>query len=244
MAPPAILVLLIVIALPLGWLASEFSRHRALRIALGIAAIASSMGVAYVVASVVGDLARLNYNTSYGGASKDLVDTTIAEIEDGNIERVMKVLRRLNLDYHPTYENRANYDELVSAAVSEMKGEHDLTGTKWDASPFTRDTWVGHWEDDSGFWIVIHDGIQDLDIVRSGDDMPKMSNVTPSDDLRGLTFSEGDRWRNELTLKNKYEAKHVSREADTGKIRRTDTLHKLIRATPKQRAFTQRKPQD
>jgi len=198
------------------------------------------MGVAYLV----GHLSHLNYNAWYGDASKDLVDTTITEIEDGNIERVMKVLRRLNLDYQPTYENRANYDELVSAAVSEMKGERDLSGTKWDASPFTLATWVGHWENDSGFWMVIDGGIRNLDIARSGDDMPKMTNVTVSDDRRELTFNEGDRWRHELTLTSKYEAKHVWRETETGNVWQTDALHKLIRATPAQRAFTERKPDD
>ncbi len=64
----------------------------------------------------------------------------------------MSVLRRLNLDYHPTYENRANYDELVKEAVSLMKGDFELQGTKWDTGPFTRETWLGHWQDDSNYY--------------------------------------------------------------------------------------------
>ena len=95
MAPQAFIVLLIVIALPIAWFASEFGKRRAVRIALGLAAIASAMGVAYLV----GHISQFNYNAWYGGASKNLVDTTIKEIEDGNIDRVMSVLRRLNLDY-------------------------------------------------------------------------------------------------------------------------------------------------
>ena len=121
MTPLGALVLLVVIALPILWCASEFSRYRLLRITLGIAAIASSIGVAYIAGQIV----RLNYNAWYGHASKELVNTTIAEIEDGNIEGVLDVLRRLNLDYQPTYENRAHYDELVNAAVAEMKGDHE-----------------------------------------------------------------------------------------------------------------------
>ncbi len=150
----------------------------------------------------------------------------------------MSVLRRLNLDYQPTYENRANYDELVNEAVSQMKGDSELQGTKWDTSPFTRETWLGHWQNDTGFWIVI-DHIIGFDIVRSGDNMPKMTNVVISDDSRTITFTEGDQWRHELRLANKYEATHVWRHLDNDQVWQTDTLHKLIRATPDQRAFTQ-----
>lgn len=120
MAPQAVIVLLIVIALPVVWLASEFGDRRALRITLGIAAIVSAMGVAYLV----GHLSRWNYNAWYGGASKDLVDTTVTQIH-------------------------------------------------------------------------------------------------------------------ELTLKNKYEATHVWYDMTNSRVWQTDTLHKLRRATPEQRAFTQ-----
>lgn len=190
------------------------------------------------VAYLVGHLSQINYNAWYGGASKDLVDTTISEIEDGNIDRVMSVLRRLNLDYQPTYENRAHYDELVKDAVAEMKGDHDVKGTKWDTSPFSRDTWLGHWENNAGFWIVINHVI-DLDIVRSGDNMPKMTNVSLSNDFKTLTFTEGDQWQHELTLTNKYEAIHVWRDSADNSRWKTEVLHKLIRATPAQREFTQ-----
>lgn len=234
MAPQAVIVLLIVIALPIAWFASEFGKRRPLRITLGIAAILSAMGVAYLV----GHLSRWNYNAWYGGASKDLVATTVTQIEDGNIDRVMSVLRRLNLDYRPTYENRAHYDELVREAIAQMNGDGELQGTKWHTSAFTRDTWLGHWENGTGFWIVINH-IRDFDIVRSGDNMPRMANVNLSDDFKSLTFTEGDRWRHELTLKNKYEATHVWHDRTNRSVWRTDTLHKLRRATLEQRSFTQ-----
>jgi hypothetical protein len=227
-------VLLIVVALPVAWLAAEFGNRRPLRIALGVGAIASAMGVAYIV----GHLSQFTYNASYGGASKDLVQTTVAQIEDGNIDRAMSVLRRLNLDYRPTYENRAHYEELVKEAVSEMKGDHKLQNTKWQTSPFGRETWLGHSENDTGFWIVIHTS---LDIVRSGDNFPKLANAAMSDNFATLTFTEGDQWRHELTLKNKYEATHVWRDLKNGNVWQTKTLHKLRRATPEQRAFTEQK---
>jgi hypothetical protein len=232
--PQALIVLLIVVALPVAWFASEFGERRRLRIVLGIAAIGAAMGGA----CVFGYLSRLNYNAWYGRASKELVETAVTQIEDGNSDRVMSVLRRLNRDYQPTYENRAHYDEPVDDAVSQMKGNDDLHGTKWDMSPFTPDTWHGHWENDTGFWIVIRD-TADFDIVRSGDDMPKMTDVVISEDCRSLAFSEGDQWRHELSLRNKYEATHVWRDLKDDSVWQTDTLHRLRRATPQERAFTE-----
>lgn len=239
----AMIIPLILIALPIAWLVSEFGQRRTLRIALGLATIVTPMVVAYHL----GGMSRLSYNIWYGAASKDLIDTTVTQIEDGNIDRVMSVLRRLNLDYQPTYENRAHYDEQVREAVSQMKGTHELQDTKWEPSPFTRDTWLGHWENDTGFWIVVNHK-RDLDaagptldvaVVLYGDDMPEMTNLEATDEFRTLSFTEGDRWRHELTLNNKYEATHVRRDLANNSVWRTDTLHKLRRTTPDERAFTQ-----
>ncbi len=179
-----------------------------------------------------------NYNAWYGSASKDLIDTTITQIEDGNIDHVMSVLRRLNLDYHPTYENRANYDELVKEAVSLMKGDFELQGTKWDTGPFTRETWLGHWQDDSNYWIVITQ-LADAGIVQSGENFPKIRDFVVSADFKKITFAGGDQWLHELRLVNKYEALHVWRHLNDGKVWKVNSLHKLIRATSAQRQFTQ-----
>jgi hypothetical protein len=235
-APLGYLILFLVIGLPMAWLAFEFSTRRGLRIAVGLAAVASAMGVAYIV----DHLSQFNYNAWYGGASKDLVDTVISEVEDGNLDRVMSVLRRLNLDYQPTYQNRARYDELVNEAVTQMKGDHDLVNTKWDTSPFTRDTWVGHWEDDTGYWIVIN-WLGKFDIARSGDNMTAISDVSISDDRRNLAFAEGDRWRHELTLTDKCTATHVWLDLTDNSVWQINTIHKLRRATPAERAFTKQK---
>jgi hypothetical protein len=232
LSPFVYLVLLTVIALPIAWFISEFSNRRALRIVLGIIAIASTMGVSYIV----GHLYEMSYNAWYGSASKDLVDTTISEIEDGKIDRVMKVLRGLDLQYRPTYQNRANYDELVREAVIRMKGNDELEKGKWDVLSFSKDTWRGHWENDTGFWIVISHGLE-LDIVRSGSSGEKMTDVTLSDDFRKLTFREDQQWLHELTLTNKYEAVHLWRDVAGKSVRDIDTLHKLIRATPSHKEF-------
>ena len=232
---PVLFAFFVVIALPVAWLAFEFTDRRGVRIGFGIASLLAMFGIAVVA----GETNRFNYNAWYGGASKALIDTTITEIEDGNLDRVVKVLRRLNLDYRPTYENRAHYDELVEAAVTEMRGEHDLTGSRWDASPFSPETWDGHWENDTGFWLVINSYGRSFKTVRSGRDMPEMSDIQVSDDHRELTFHEGNRFRHEMTLLNKYEARHVWREFDSGRIWDSETMHKLVRATPEMRAFTQ-----
>lgn len=230
MSSLAAFLILIVIGLPIVWFSSEFSERRGLRIALGIGAILSS----FAVATLAGLLEQFKYNAWYGGATKDLIDTTINEIEDGNIDRVMAVLRRLRREYQPTYENRARYDELVAEAVADLADRESPLSDK-DSSPFTSSTWDGYWEDDTGFWLVING----KSVICSGSGNLKMHNVKVSEDARKMTFDEEDRWHHVLTLNNKYEARHEWLEADTGKPWKTDTLHKLIRATPAQRRFTQ-----
>lgn len=226
--------------MPIAWFCSEFGDRRYLRIILGVVAIAMSIGVAYVV----GHLSQLSYNYSYGDATRELVDTAVHEIEDGNLDRVMNVLRRVKLDYRPTYQNRANYDEIVRDAVEQMKLEDPSSDEKWTPSPFGYDTWIGHWENDTGYWIVINDGFggDPFDIRRSGDNVPSMNNVSISDDFRVMKFDESGHWHHELRLVNKYEAHHVWRHADTGKVWQSEPLHKLIRSTHDQRQFTLQTP--
>lgn len=110
------LILLLVIVLPIAWLASEFQTSRATRIILGIAAILMSFGVA----SIVGSLERFRSNTYFGSATKDLVQNTIKELEAGNTERVLSELRRLRSEYNPTYETRGRYADLVSEYVQRV----------------------------------------------------------------------------------------------------------------------------
>ncbi len=103
------LILLLTIVLPIAWLASEFQDRRWIRVAAGCAALATSS----LVAVGVGSLEHLNANAWYGGASKNLIDTTIEEIELGETERLLKELKILQEQFQPTYENRARYDKLI-----------------------------------------------------------------------------------------------------------------------------------
>lgn len=109
--------LVLVVILPFGWLASELQDRRWLRLTLGTAAILLSFGVAFLV----GSLTRLNYNAWYGGATQELIDTTISELEAGNVDRVLVSLRTLKAKYEPTYENRAHYDKLVKETTEKMR---------------------------------------------------------------------------------------------------------------------------
>ncbi len=101
------------VALPVSWLVSEFQPRRWLRIALGCCAI----GMCCLVAFVVGTFENFNANAWYGSASKELVDTTLLELEAGHSDKVIQELRVLQSKFQPTYENRARYDELVDEYV-------------------------------------------------------------------------------------------------------------------------------
>jgi hypothetical protein len=79
------------------------------------------MLLAFGVAALVGWLERFNSNAWFGGATKELIDAAVAELEAGNRDRVLRSLKDLQDRYAPTYENRARYDILVEEAVKEMR---------------------------------------------------------------------------------------------------------------------------
>lgn len=110
------LIIFLTVALPLAWLASEFQDRRWVRIAIGIAALSMS----FLVAAGVGSLEHLNANAWYGSASKNLIDTTVEEIECGDTQRLLEELKILQEQFHPTYENRAHYDELIEEFMSRL----------------------------------------------------------------------------------------------------------------------------
>lgn len=113
------LVLFLAVALPLVWFLSEFQERRWIRIASGCSAIAMSIFVAYGV----GSLEELRANAWYGDASKNLVDSTIEELENGDTEKVIEGLKILQEKFEPTYENRARYDELIKEYLKSLGQE-------------------------------------------------------------------------------------------------------------------------
>jgi len=119
MQPIHVVTLILVVATPMAWAASEFQDRRWLRLTLGSLAISFCFGVAFLV----GSLDRLNSNAWFGSASRQLVDTTVSELEAGRQQHVLESLKQLQNDFAPTYENRARYDVLVNEAVERMRGE-------------------------------------------------------------------------------------------------------------------------
>ncbi len=102
MKPLGILVAMLLLGVPIAWFVAEFQGRRWLRLILGCFAILLSFGVA----ALVGWAERFNSNAWFGGASKNLIDTTITELEAGNREGVLRSLKNLQQEYSPTYENR------------------------------------------------------------------------------------------------------------------------------------------
>jgi hypothetical protein len=54
-------------------------------------------------------------------ASARLIETVITNLEAGNEDALLPELKRLKEVYCPTYENRANYDKLVTDFVERLK---------------------------------------------------------------------------------------------------------------------------
>lgn len=236
MSPLGLFLIVIIIALPVAWMVSEFRCNRSLRITSGVLALGGVTVSVWALSTVT---TRFNYNAWYGHATGELIGTSIHEIENGHFDHVLKVWRGLHRQYHPTYENRAGYQKLVEEATSLMRRDSSIDpGTAWDASEFERGTWVGHWENEHGYWLVVNDGDDPFDIIRSGDPLTKMHSVFASPDFAVLKFKEGDKWSHTLTLQNKYEA--VQEWFDgKGTVWKTETMHKLVRATSEQKGTTQ-----
>ncbi len=127
-------IVFLVVALPIAWLVSEFIGKTLVRVVLGVAAIAMTFGVAWIV----GSLDRLHSNIYFGAATKDLIHNTIVELENGNTERVLCELKNLRSEFQPSYETRDNYDTLVAKYVNAVAD-----------SPVFHERGVPGWADES-----------------------------------------------------------------------------------------------
>lgn len=235
--PILVLVLLVLGLLPVGWFVAEFRGGRAVRVGLGIIVMVAVGFLTWASTSLVN---RLSYNAWYGGATGELIRTSLEQAEDGELERVLMIWRGLERQYRPTYENRGHYDELVEEAVVRMRGEVEIEeGSARDAGPFTAETWEGFWEDGSGYCIVISQGFESpFRIVQSGQPRPEVKFISVSEDYRVFKFQEGDRWRHTLTLRNKYEAEYEWYDLVEQRVWEVRVAHKLVRATDRQKAMT------
>ena len=113
----AFLILVLLVVLPVGWLVSEFYGKRWVRLVLGTGAIMSSIWAAYSAGTTGREWEA---NAWYGAATVKLVDTTVAELEKGNTRQVVTSLKELQAEFHPNYDHRSGYDQLVETAVKRM----------------------------------------------------------------------------------------------------------------------------
>lgn len=117
MPPQLVIIFVLAVGLPFGWLLSEFQPRRWLRILLGSLALTMSAFLAFAFSQ----LERFNYNAWYGSSSAELIDATIVEIEGGRTDGLASALRELRADFEPTYTSRAHYNDLVDEFVNRVK---------------------------------------------------------------------------------------------------------------------------
>ena len=111
-------VLIIIVVLPIAWLISECkSDKRSVRCTLGILAILSCLGVVWITSQFL----RLSYNAWYGSAAKSLIDASVERLDSGDSQTVLRELKEFQYTYHPTYENKADFDKLASEAARKIK---------------------------------------------------------------------------------------------------------------------------
>ena len=111
-----IVAMVLVILFPVAWLLSEFQTRLWLRLLLGGCTICASYGLFYIV----GELERLKYNSWYGMATQALIHAEIEAIDADQVALVAAELKRLQNEFEPTYENRADYDRLAAEAAKRI----------------------------------------------------------------------------------------------------------------------------
>jgi hypothetical protein len=111
------LLLGITAALPIAWLVAEFKARPGVRRTLGIVTLLWSFGVA----SLVGVLRDFNANVYFTGATKDLLEASVSTLKTGKTDGVIREWTRASEEFHPTYENRAHYRQIVDQAMEGMK---------------------------------------------------------------------------------------------------------------------------
>ncbi|MEX2170457.1 MAG: hypothetical protein WD851_14170 [Pirellulales bacterium] len=111
---PLILILIFAIVLPIAWLASEFQPRIWLRILLGFGTLASAAAIAFAIASYNSLVYEIEANSYFGFENKRLIEETIDALQNGKSAEVLEQLETFNAQYHPSYESRASYDELIT----------------------------------------------------------------------------------------------------------------------------------
>jgi len=112
-----VILLTFTAALPIAWLVAEFKASPGIRRTLGIVTILWSFGVA----SLVGILQDFHPNVYFTQATKDLLEASVGQLKIGKTDAVIREWTQANDKFHPTYENRAQYRQIVDQAIEGMK---------------------------------------------------------------------------------------------------------------------------
>lgn len=119
----AALLIVIISVSPALYIIGEIKAKRSLRMLSFIILVPTAV----ITGWIVGMMAKFNYNAWYGSSTKQLIDEINIQLKIGNQEQVRAVLTELSDMYHPTYENRAHYNELADKAVQKLRDADDST---------------------------------------------------------------------------------------------------------------------
>lgn len=222
--------LLVTVILPLLWLLAEFKAQKTFRMALGIIAFSCALATIFLMSWVT----KISTVQPVAESIHGLVDTTISKLEDGDVQKVLAVLRDLNNDYKPVTRVQESYLKELNTANTTLKSKEALDINLTENSPFHKETWCGFWNNDSTNWFSIAPNYVHYDIYRDGVPPITMTSVTVSEDFKTLQFQEQSRFRHTLTLKNKYLADHEIYNLETKKIERVEPMWRLVLPTPEQ----------
>ncbi|MFC5049055.1 hypothetical protein ACFPK9_15865 [Rubritalea spongiae] len=64
---------------------------------------------------------KLQYNSDFGGATKQLVDTSAEALQAGRYDDVSREFQKISEELDVSYEYKANYSELAEGAAESLK---------------------------------------------------------------------------------------------------------------------------
>ena len=112
------LLLIITVGLPIAWFVSEFRGDTpGIRRTLGITALLCSFGVA----TLVGISQDFKANFYFTRSTKNLLEASVSQLKNGKTEAVIREWTQANNEFHPTYEDRGHYRQILDQAIEGMK---------------------------------------------------------------------------------------------------------------------------
>jgi hypothetical protein len=88
---------------------------------LGFGALASAVAIGFAIVTYHSIVNEIEANSYFGFESKRLIEETIQALRDGKSTEVLEHLEAFNAQYQPSYENRANYDTLITEYAENLK---------------------------------------------------------------------------------------------------------------------------